>query len=155
MEVSGQSLVPVLVRDDDVVADSPRILDWLEEQYPDPSLYPDDPARRAEVRIFVEWFNRVWKIAPNRLVEEEDGALAAEMRAALVLFEGLLAGRDYLFGTFGAADVVAFPFLKYAVFGLPEGDDEPFHAVLVDHQPLRPDSPLRAWAQRVDAHPRA
>ena len=29
----------------------------------------------------------------------------------------LLAGRDYLFGEFGVADCIAFPFLKYPVFG--------------------------------------
>ena len=152
--VSGQPLVPVLVHGEEVVADSPRILDWLEERYPDPPLYPADPARAAEVRVFVQWFNRVWKIAPNGLVDSDNDALSAELRAAIGIFEGLLAGRDYLFGTFGAADVTAFPFLKYAAFGLPEGDDEAFHAILVDHQPLDPGSPLRAWAQRVDAHPR-
>jgi glutathione S-transferase len=77
------------------------------------------------------------------------------MRAALGIFEGLLAGREYLFGEFGLADVIAFPFLKYAVFGLPEGDDELFHRILVEQQPLRAGSPLRAWAERVDAHPRS
>jgi glutathione S-transferase len=76
------------------------------------------------------------------------------MQASIAIFEGLLDGRDYLFGTFGIADVIAFPFLKYAVFGLPGGDDELFHRILVDNLPLGPGSPLRAWANRVDAHPR-
>jgi hypothetical protein len=35
----------------------------------------------------------------------------------------------------------------------PAGTD-PFHLILVDYQPLRDDSPLHAWALRVDAHPR-
>ena len=155
-QVSGQSLVPVLVHGDEVVTDSPRILDWLEERVPEPSLYPSDPARRAEVTVFVQWFNRVWKVPPNRLADEgHDDALVAELQASIRLFEALLANRDYLFGEFSAADVIAFPFLKYAAFGLPEGDDELFHRILVDHQPLRPGSPLRAWAERVDAHPRS
>ena len=103
----------------------------------------------------MQWFNRVWKVPPNRLADEgDDPALRAEMLAAIELFEGLLAGRDYLFGDFGVADVIAFPFLKYAAFGLSEGDDERFHRILVECQPLRPDSPLHAWARRVDAHPR-
>jgi len=154
-QVSGQALVPVLVHGDEVVSDSPKILDWLEARVPEPSLYPADATRRAEVTIFVQWFNRVWKGPPNALVEGHDDGLVAEMQAAVALFEALLDGRDYLFGTFGAADVIAFPFLKYPVFGVPEGDGDPFHAILVDHQPLRPDSPIRAWAQRVDAHPRS
>ena len=58
------------------------------------------------------------------------------MRAALDLFESLLDGRQYLYGEFGIADVTAFPFLKYAVFGVQDGDDDRFHEILVEHQPL-------------------
>jgi glutathione S-transferase len=155
--VSGQSLVPVLVDGDEVVCDSPAIIDWLEERVPDPSLFPADRARRAEVRVFVDWFNRVWKRAPNLLAAEEDSSrgaeLVASMQQSVTLFEDLLAGRDYLFGEFGAGDVIAFPFLKYAVFGLPPGDDDRFHEILVEHQPLTETSPLRTWAARVDEHP--
>ena len=155
--VSGQPLVPVLVAGDgEVVSDSPRILDWIEERFPEPPLLPSDRARRAEVRVFCDWFNSVWKRAPNAIADGgANEALAAEMRAHVALFEGLLTGRDYLFGEFGLADVVAFPFLKYAAFGTEPDDDDVFHRVLVDHQPLRDDSPLRAWASRVDAHPRS
>jgi len=154
--VSGQPLVPVLVDGDAVVFDSAAIVDWLESRVPEPPLYPRDPARRAEVRVFVDWFNKVWKRAPNRIADGEEVAeLGASMREALHIFEELLDGRDYLFGEFGAADCMAFPFLKYAVFGLPPGDDELFHRILVEHQPLRADSPLHAWARRVDARPRS
>ena len=162
--VSGQPLVPVLVDGDEVVADSPAILAWLEERFPDPALYPRDEARRAEVEIFVDWFNRVWKAPPNAIADELAAAepdleaiavWSAAMRTALDRFESLLAGREYLFGEFGAADCIAFPFLRYAAFGLPEEDDELFHAVLVDHMPLDGHDRLRAWAHRVDAHPRA
>jgi glutathione S-transferase len=154
--VSGQRLVPVLVAGDDVVADSPAILDWLDERFPDPRLHPRDPARRAEVRVFVDWFNRVWKRSPNAIADHgHDDAHAAEMLGALGLFEALLAEREYLFGDFGVADCIAFPFLKYASLGLPDGDDELFHRVLVDYQPLAPGSPLHAWVRRVDAHPRS
>ena len=154
--VSGQRLVPVLVAGDAVVADSTAILDWLEERFPEPPLHPRQPARRAEVRVFVDWFNRVWKRPPNTLTDHgHDDALAAEMLASISLFEELLADREYLFGDFGIADCIAFPFLKYASFGLAEGDDDLFHRNLVDYQPLSPDSPLHAWSRRVDAHPRS
>jgi len=76
------------------------------------------------------------------------------MRAAVDLFEALLAERHYLFGEFGLADITAFPFLKYAAFGLEARDDHLFHRILVEHMPLSADSPLRSWAERVDAHPR-
>jgi len=152
--ISGQSLVPVLVAGDEVVADSPRIVDWLEARFPEPPLYPSDAHEHAAVSVFVQWFNRVWKVAPNRLVEEDDEALRAEVRASVAIFEGLLDGRDYLFGEFGAADVVAFPFVRYAVDGLEPEDADPFHRILVENLPLDPGSPVRAWAERVDAHPR-
>jgi glutathione S-transferase len=155
-QASGQRLVPVLVTGDEVVVDSPVILEWLEARHPDPPLLPLDPARRAEVRVFVDWFNRVWKRAPNAIADDgPTDALADEMRAHVELFEGLLSGRDHLFGDFGLADVVAFPFLKYAVLGTEPDDDEVFHHVLVDYQPLRDDSPLHGWVARVDAHPRS
>ena len=152
--VSGQTLVPVLVHGDEVVTDSPRILDWLDARKPDPPLYPREPALRAAATVFVQWFNRVWKIAPNRLVDGPDPALSAEMHASVAVFEGLLHGREYLFGKFGIGDIVAFPFLKYGVFGASEDDIDPFHGILADNLPLAADSPLRAWAARVDAHPR-
>jgi glutathione S-transferase len=162
--ISGQPLVPVLVDGDEIVSDSPLILRWLEIRYPEPRLYPSDPARRAEVQLFVDWFNGLWKRPPNLIAAEEEkpspdaariAELAGRMRESVAVFEDLLTARDYLFGEFGIADVVAFPFLKYAAFGLPPGDEERFHAILVEHQPLAADSPLRAWAARVDEHPRS
>jgi maleylpyruvate isomerase len=164
-EVSGQPLVPVLVDGDEVVSDSPMIVALLEELHPEPPLYPADEARRAEVEVFVDWFNRLWKRSPNLIADEltkaePDFALvaewSAEMAAALDRFESLLSGRDYLFGEFGVADCIAFPFLKYPVLGLPEGDDELFHRVLVEHMPLGDRYPrLAAWVRRVDERPRA
>lgn len=162
--VSGQPLVPVLVDGDTVLFDSPVILDWLEERFPEPPLYPSDPADRAEVQVFVDWFNKVWKRPPNLMAAELEkpepdrnrlAVMEMQMRKALGIFENLLRGRDDLFGEFGMADVTAFPFLNYAVFGLPEGDEELFHRILVEHQPLGAGSPIRAWAARVDARPRS
>jgi glutathione S-transferase len=155
-ELSGQPLVPVLVAGDEIVHDSPRILDWLEEQFPEPPLLPSGPALRAEVRIFVDWFNRVWKAWPNGIADGvgDPAAHAAEMHRALGLFEALLDDRDFLFGDFGLADVIAYPFLKYPSLGLSPGDTDDFHAVLVEYQPLRPDSPLHAWVARIDGLPR-
>jgi glutathione S-transferase len=154
--VSGQPLVPVLVAGDEVVVDSPRILDWLEERFPEPTLLPRDPARRAVVRIFADWFNRVWKTFPNGIADgvgdptEHD----AGMRRGVEAFEALLNGSDFLCGEFGLADVTAFPFLKYASLGLRPGDTDSFHTVLAQQVPLRADSPLHAWVARVDALPR-
>ena len=160
---SGQPLVPVLVAGDEVIADSPRILEWLEERFPEPPLYPRDAARRAEVQTFLDWFNRLWKRAPNLIYLELEkprpdtrrvGELSSRMAGSLQRFEALLSGRPFLFGEFGVADVTAFPFLKYAALEPAPGDDELFHRILGEHMPLRDDSPLHAWLARVDARPR-
>jgi glutathione S-transferase len=165
VEVSGQGLVPVLVDDDVVVPDSVAILRYLEERWPDPPLFPRDAARRAELDVFLDWFNRVWKVAPNAIEaelerEEPDDELrkehAAEMHDSLDRFERLLDGRDHLFGDrLSAADCAAFPFLKYAKLRDPE-DDELFHRILEDHLQLDGGYPrLSAWIDRVNERPRA
>jgi maleylpyruvate isomerase len=162
--VSGQGLVPVVEHDGEVVFGSMTIVAHLEERFPDAPLYPADPARRAEVELFVDWFDRVWKRPPNEIEAElgrpeTDRAqivrLAAEMDSALDRFEAMLAGRDHLMSDdFGAADVCAFPFLKYALRRDP-ADDELFHRILDDYQSAAARPRLAAWIARVDALPRA
>jgi glutathione S-transferase len=145
------------------VHDSPAILAWLEERWPQPPLYPADPARRAELETFVDWFNLVWKRWPNAIADELEGrvppdqrtiSLAAfELEQALDRFSALLDGRDFLFGDFSAADCIVFPFVKFAGRRDP-ADDELFHVVLDEHQRLLPQhAPLAAWIERVAALP--
>jgi glutathione S-transferase len=165
IEVSGQGLVPVLMDDDAVVPDSVAILRYVDDKWPDPPLFPRDPARRAELDVFLDWFNEVWKVPPNTIEEELEGddpdqdrvrELAARMHDSLGLFERLLDGRDHLFGDeLSAADCAAFPFLKYAKLRDPE-DDELFHRILEDNLQLEGNYPrLSAWIDRVNERPRA
>jgi maleylpyruvate isomerase len=161
---SGQGLVPVLVAEDEVIADSPQIIRWLEEHYPEPPLFPADPARRAEVETFVDWFNRVWKVPPNAIDTELDmpqpdrgriDAWGAEVTGALDRFEALLSGREWLMGAaFSVADVTAYPFLRYMTWW-DEGDPDRFHAILRDYQPAGGHPRLERWIGRIDALPRA
>jgi glutathione S-transferase len=154
--ISGQGLVPVIEADGAVVADSARILAWLEARYPRPALFPENPARRAEMDMFIEWFEEVWKAPPNQIEAGGDPAvLGARMDAWLDLFERMLDGRDHLFGDeLSAADCIAFPFLKFAAGRDPE-DDELFHRILDEHQSVEGRPRLAAWIERVDARPRA
>jgi glutathione S-transferase len=158
-EISGQPLVPVLVDGDEVVADSTAIIRHLEDRHPEPPVWPREPARRAEVDVFVDWFNRVWKRPPNEIEAERAGPapdqariaeLGAELSGSLDLFEELLDGRDYLYGEFGVADCIAFPFLKYAIDRDPD-DDEPFHEILREFLVLDGVYPrVEGWIRRVD-----
>ena len=63
--------MPVLVDGDLVLSDSPLILEYLEERFPEPPLFPADEPRREELRIFLDWFNHVWKRPPNLIAAEE------------------------------------------------------------------------------------
>jgi len=169
VEVSGQPLVPVLVdtreRVTNVVVDSMQIVAYIDDHVPSPPLFPSDEARLAEMLVFIDWFNRVWKVAPNRIEAELAASepdhmlitkLGREMASALDGFESLLTGRRFLFGSeLSAADCCAFPFLKYALKREP-ADNEPFHLVLDEYQQLGDHHfKLRQWINRVDALPRA
>ena len=158
VRASGQELVPVLDHDGRIVFDSTAILYYLDELKPEPRLF-----RTPEVELFVDWFNRVWKVPPNaieaeRTKEAPDDArldeLGRELAGSLDLFDRLLDGREYLFVEFSAADCAAFPFLKYALDENAE-DDEPFHQILREF--LRPDGHERLvrWIRRVDSLSRA
>jgi glutathione S-transferase len=168
-EVSGQGLVPVIDDDGEVVADSLRILRYLEERYPDPPLFPADPTRRAEVDVFLEWFGGVWKRSADTIEmelemvgelehEEPDTQLVEaegrRMKASLDLFESLLRERDFLMSEqVSAADFAAYPFLKYGL-GRAAEDDELYHRILETHLELDDGHPrLRAWAERIAALP--
>ena len=163
--VSGQALVPVVEFDDGaVVFDSMQIVRVLEERYRAAPLYPPDFAGRARTVRFIDWFNGVWKGAPNAIEAEIGSAqpdvaridvLAEAMAGALDVFEAMLDGRPYLLGEeFSAADCAAYPFLKYALWRDP-ADDELFHRVLDSYQQLGDEHPrLTAWIERVDERPR-
>lgn len=155
--LSGQPLFPVAeFADGTVVPDSLVIIRRLEAQVPDPPLWPRKARERAEADVFAEWFNLVWKGPPNRIT---DGGEQPDdrrwLRASRDTFEALLAGRDFLLGdTFGIADVLAFPFLK---FGRGVADDDPydFHRVCAEHLVLDAHPRLAAWVDRIDAFPRS
>ena len=163
--VSGQSLVPVVEFDDGaVVIDSMQIVKVLEERFPAAPLYPADFAGRARAMRFIDWFNGVWKVAPNAIEAEiaspqpdvqRIDVLAEAMAGALVVFERMLDGRAYLLGDeFSAADCAAYPFLRYAAWRDP-ADDELFHRVLDSYQQLGDDHPrLKGWIERIDERPR-
>lgn len=157
--LSGQELVPVAEFGTDVVRGSMRIVEQLDGEIPDPPLYPTGPAEGARARIFVAWFDRVWKGPPNALdgpPPPDADALRARARSWTGWFEDLLAEGPYLGGaSLGVADVCAFPFLKYAVIDPGSEDVEPFHHVLVELLRHGAHPRLDEWIARVDGHPRA
>ncbi|MBL0403608.1 glutathione S-transferase family protein [Microvirga aerilata] len=116
--------VPVLVERDLALYDSTVILEYLEDAYPDPALYPKSPRERAQCRLLDLFADEVM-LAPLRFLmhrtepkpDDLERWQAKEMKAreaepALAghfaeLDQGLQ-GRDYLCGAFSAADIAVF-----------------------------------------------
>jgi maleylpyruvate isomerase len=160
--LSGQELVPVLETDDGrVLTDSMPIVAWIDETWPDagPRLYPEG---NTEIPAFVQFFNFVWKVPPNAIDAEQQGpapdeqkiaAWAQQLRGWQHGFEALLADRPFLMSADAptAADVCAYPFLRFTTSSDPD-DDDLFHGVLLAHLPG--DFPnLAAWIDRMAAFP--
>jgi glutathione S-transferase len=64
---SGQALVPALVDERRMVADSTAILLYLEEKYPHPPLLPGEPEARAECLILEHWADETFMALTRRL----------------------------------------------------------------------------------------
>jgi len=54
LRINPQGLLPALIVDGTVIAQSGAILEYLEEMHPDPSLLPADPKLRAQARSFAQ-----------------------------------------------------------------------------------------------------
>ena len=107
-----QGLVPVLDGPDGALIQSPAILEWLEERYPDPPLLPADPAGRAVVRAMaaivacdIHPINnlRVLTVLRQDMMADEDAVrrwIAHWIAEGFAALEELIArhGRGYAYG---------------------------------------------------------
>jgi glutathione S-transferase len=56
-KLTGRSTTPVLLADGQAIDGSARILAWLEDRFPQPPLWPDAAADRAEALRIEQWFD--------------------------------------------------------------------------------------------------
>lgn len=148
--------VPVLVDGDLALYDSTVILEYLEERYPDPPLYPATPQERARCRLleldadeilFAPVRDLLHRTEPPPLDPARQAAQAAAGKAAEAVIAARfaeldrgLAGRDYICGSR----------LTVADIGL-------FMTILFTQRllgpPLDPHPALSAWYHRLLARP--
>jgi glutathione S-transferase len=57
--LNPNGVVPTLVHDDEVIIDSSIIIEYLDEQFPEPPLSPATPAGRAHMREWMRFFEEV------------------------------------------------------------------------------------------------
>jgi glutathione S-transferase len=105
--------VPVLEEGEFVLPESAVINEYLEERYPEPPLWPEDPGERAFGRLLVFRFDQLSK-PYYALRRREDGA-AERLNAELAKLNTVLDARPYLSGRdFGLADVAYVPWIVRA-----------------------------------------
>jgi len=59
LKLNPNGVVPTLLHDDAVVIDSSVIMEYLDEVFPDTSMTPADPVRRAHMRKWMRYFEEV------------------------------------------------------------------------------------------------
>jgi glutathione S-transferase len=130
--------VPVLEEDDFVLPESAVIMEYLEERYPEPPLWPADPAERAAGRLLLERFDQLSR--PYYALRRGDEDAREHLDPELAGLDSLLAGRPFLTGReFGLADAAYLPWILRAETML--GVDLDAHPALAD------------WAARSGARP--
>ena len=102
--------VPVIEEDGLVLPESVVIMDYLEERYPEPALWPADAAERALARLLVERFYRLSD--PYYKVRRGDEGARGDFEARLGELDALLEERQFLTGTaYGLADIAYVPWI--------------------------------------------
>ena len=123
--------VPVLVDGDVTLYDSTVILEYIEDKYPEPRLYPRDASSRALCRLAELEAGEVLLLPVRKLMfrteppgpdtarrdAQEREAAAAE--PAIIenhrKLDARLQGRDFLLGEFSVADIATFLTVLYTV----------------------------------------
>jgi maleylpyruvate isomerase len=78
-----QGLVPALEAGDHVLTQSPAILEWIEETWPDRPLLPADPVLRARVRAFAAAIGcDIHPVQNLRILKAVGGEAGAQSEAA-------------------------------------------------------------------------
>jgi glutathione S-transferase len=120
LKLNPYGKVPVLIDDDVVVYDSTIINEYLDDEYPNPPLMPEDSANRARVRLLEDFCDNSF-IPPAGLVlaelhkpEAERDAerlrrCQGEVNRVLGRLESQLEGKEFLAGAFSLADVAFVP----------------------------------------------
>ena len=105
--------VPVLEEDAFVLPESAVINEYLEERYPEPPLWPADPAERATGRLLVEHFDQLSR--PYYALRRGDEDARERLGDELAKLDMVLAVRPFLSGReFGIADAAYLPWILRA-----------------------------------------
>jgi glutathione S-transferase len=130
--------VPVIVHGEHALNESSVINEYLEEVFPNPSTFPEDPYVKARVRILVDYCNNTFVPALYRLLitqqREQWPDLREKARATWRWINDYLldhaTGNTYFTDKFGVAELTFAPFFQryildeyYRYFDLPATEE--------------------------------
>jgi len=149
LRINPKRQVPVLIDGDVELFDSTQIFEYAEHRWPSPPLWPAAPAARARARQLEHMSDEVFFPHVIRLMgmrakpDPVDSPEWIQAREGLENYyarlEQLLAGRDYLAGDYGYADIAFYMAQFFAArHTVPMGADHPR---------------LIAWRRRIAARP--
>ena len=109
--------VPVLIDGETVLFESTVINEYLEEKFPNPSMLPKDPVKRAKARMMDEAFDNYFMgplgaIFMEKFMKPAGQANEGVVKENMVKLDGVLRvlekeleGKDYLAGEFSVGDI--------------------------------------------------
>jgi glutathione S-transferase len=150
LALNPKAQVPVLVDDDLSLYDSTIIIEYLEDRYPDPPLYPREITNRARCRQAEAAADEIFFPLVFSLIQEvfykADGGDADRIRAATAAIgrvyddlDAKLEGREFLIDRFTVADIAYFLTSMFAMN--------------LGAAPASTHANVNAWVNRLAARP--
>jgi len=156
LAINPRQKVPAIVDAGFALYESVAIVEYLDEQYAGPQLFPGDVRQRALIRRMVQEIDQYYALAMEKLVdqvlfttpEKWDADKINEGRQGvakeLLLWDSLIRG-DYLAGALSAADFTLYPLI----------------ALTLRMEKRKPDLDVRsaigtriaAWMKRIESLP--
>jgi glutathione S-transferase len=130
LKLNPYGKVPVLTDDGTVLYESCIINEYLEEKYPNPSLLPKEPGKKAKARILIDYgmahFDSPYQKLRMELAKEQKDqnqqaidSAKADLRRLLKRFEDEIGDQQYLVGDFSLVDADLLPrFTRLEGFGV-------------------------------------
>ncbi len=120
LKLNPYGKVPVLIDEDVVVYDSTIINEYLDEEYPNPPLMPEDSAGRARVRLLEDFADNSFTPPAGMIIAERhkpesdrDGErirkYQSEIGRVLSRLEAGFDAKEFLAGEFSLADIAFVP----------------------------------------------
>ena len=105
--------VPVLEEDAFVLPESPVIMEYLDERYPEPPLLPADPGERALARLWLERFDDL--LGDDYYARRGDEGACEQLDRRLDALDAALDATPFLAGAeYGLADIGYLPWVLRA-----------------------------------------